>query len=295
MNAPKLAALLKKHPSAVSATLPESLATRDPIAVLVYSFLLWEANTPMALEAFERFTAMTVDMNDLRVSLPADIVATLGPRYPLAEERALRLKATLNDIFRREHAVRLPPAAAGKRDIRAYVESLEGIVAPFVATRVMLLCYGVHGVPVDERTREVLIEAGVFEPKADQQEISNVLSRHVKAEQSEQTHLDLQACVDQLPVAKPVSKPDPKPDPKPVPKPDPKSAAKPDPKPDPKLDPKPVPKSSAKSAAKPAPAAGVKPIAKSAKAEPAPAAAKPNPRGTAAKGEPAKKARGGKG
>lgn len=279
MNAPKLAALLKKHPSAVSATLPESLATRDPIAVLVYSFLLWEANTPMALEAFERFTAMTVDMNDLRVSLPADIVATLGPRYPLAEERALRLKATLNDIFRREHAVRLPPAAAGKRDIRAYVESLEGIVAPFVATRVMLLCYGVHGVPVDERTREVLIEAGVFEPKADQQEISNVLSRHVKAEQSEQTHLDLQACVDQLPVAKPVSKPDPKPDPKPVPKPDPKS----------------VPKSAAKPAAKPAPAAGVKPIAKSAKAEPAPAAAKPNPRGTAAKGEPAKKARGGKG
>lgn len=291
MNAPKLAALLKKPPTTPAPALPEALASRDPIAVLVFSFLLWEASTPMALEAYERFTAMTVDMNDLRVSLPADIVATLGPRYPHAEERALRLKATLNDIFRREHAVRLPPAAAGKRDIRAYVESLEGIVGPFVATRVLLLCYGVHGIPVDERTRELLIEAGVFESKADQQEIAGAISRHVKAELSEQTHIALQACVDQVPVAKPVAKPIVKP----VAKPAGKSAAAAAPAAGSASGS--ASGSSSGAAAGSAPPAASKPSAKSTKAEPAtrPAAAKPAAKGAAAKGEPTKKARGGKG
>ena len=63
----------------------------------------------------------------------------IGPRYPLALNRAQRLRA--------HHAPHLSARArhdadkqssGGKRDVRKYLESLEGIV-PYVTNRVLLL------------------------------------------------------------------------------------------------------------------------------------------------------------
>lgn len=196
MNPTKLNALIKKAPAAPTPPLPEPVAAREPVASLVFAFLLWESTTAAAIDAYAKLAECAVDFNDLRVSLPADIVAALGPRYPRAEERALRLRAALNDIFRREHALRLSAERSGKRDIKAYVESLEGIVVPYVASRMLLLCYGVHGVPVDEQTRDLLVAAGVSDAGIDPIECGHALARHVKAEQAESTHSALQALVD---------------------------------------------------------------------------------------------------
>ncbi|HMN97317.1 MAG TPA: hypothetical protein PKC43_06015 [Phycisphaerales bacterium] len=199
MNPTKLTALLRKAPATPPTPLPESVAARDPLASLVFAFLLWESTTAAACEAYARLERLAVDFNDLRVSLPSDVAAALGARYPRAAERSMRLRAALNDIFRREHAVRLPAERGGKRDIKAYVESLDGMVIPFVAARVLLLCYGVHGVPVDERTRDVLAAAGACEPTIDPLECGHALARHVKAEQAEAAHSALQAIVDAAP------------------------------------------------------------------------------------------------
>lgn len=196
MNVPKLTALLKKHPTATHAPLPELVAQKDPVATLVFSFLLWEATTAQAVEAYGRLSECMVDFNDLRVSLASDVTATLGPRYPRAEERAKRLRATLNDLFKREHAVKFPVEKGGKRDIRAYVESLEGMVVPFVGCRLLLLCFGAHGIPADEQTRAMLADAGVCEGGIDLMDLSNALARHVKAEQAEAAHGSIQMHVD---------------------------------------------------------------------------------------------------
>lgn len=194
MNPTKLTALLKKAPTQ-AIELPEPVAQREPVAVLIFSFLLWEASTTQAVEAFRRIQESMVDFNDVRVSLPRELIDLLGPRYPRAEERARRMRASLNEVFKREHAVKFP-LAEGKRDIKAYVESIEGMMVPYVATRLLLICFGVHGVPVDEQTRETLAEHGICEPGSDLAEIGGALARHVKAEQTEAAHAAIQSLVD---------------------------------------------------------------------------------------------------
>ncbi|MCA9285562.1 MAG: hypothetical protein KDA22_10120 [Phycisphaerales bacterium] len=195
VNAAKLTAILKKHQSA---PMPEPPRTegRDPLAVLVHAFLLWENLPTPSLDVYQKLVSATVDLNDLRISLPQELVSFMGVRFPRAAERAQRLRATLNDIYRREHAVSLAGlSASAKRDARSYIESLEGIV-PFVASRTLLLCYSVHGVPVDDLLRDRLAEAGVCEPGMDANELSNVLSRQIKAEHAESAHAALLAFVE---------------------------------------------------------------------------------------------------
>lgn len=195
VNATKFNAILKKH-QAEPVEPPAEAVPPDPLAILVHSFFLWEAPPSQSYDTYKRVMAATVDLNDLRVSLPLELVGMMGARYPRAAERAQRLRATLNDIYRREHAVSLARLSANaKRDARAYIESLEGIV-PFVASRTLLLGYGVHGVPVDEQLRQALAEAGICPADIDLNELSASLGRLVKAEQAESAHAALLALVD---------------------------------------------------------------------------------------------------
>ena len=66
------------------------------------------------------------------------------------------MRATLNDIYNREHSVSLESLGAmNKRDARAYLDSLEGI-PPYVAARTFLIGLGGHAFPLDERLMGVL-------------------------------------------------------------------------------------------------------------------------------------------
>ena len=71
-----------------------------------------------------------------------------GDRTVAGLDRFRRLRAVLRNVYLREHAVTLERLAdAGKRDAKKYIDSLDGMV-PYVAARVLLLCFDVHGVPV---------------------------------------------------------------------------------------------------------------------------------------------------
>jgi endonuclease III len=191
--AKKLAALMKKLPEAETPGFPDQ---DDPVAVLIQSFMMWEATTEKALSAYASIKDHIVDYNDLRVSLPHEMAGWIGARYPRAEERCQRLRAVLRNIYLREHEASMKSlAAAGKRDIKRYVESLEGVV-PYVANRVLLLCFDTHAVPVDEQLRAQLIAAGAVDDSADCAEIAGWLSRQIKAADGQAAHVALQAWID---------------------------------------------------------------------------------------------------
>ena len=139
-HADQLQALLSRLKKQFSPEPPAPI--EDPLEQLVSSLLLWESTASKAEAARRRLIAAVVDINELRVCLPEEIVALLGERYPRGEERALRLRAALNDIYVREHAVSLEHLKKmNKRDARQYLESLEGVpqyVAARVVSRVML-------------------------------------------------------------------------------------------------------------------------------------------------------------
>ena len=208
VGAKKLSALLRKIGHAappVIAVTPGNddeassvaeAARHDAIATLVMSFLLWESSVDKAQAAYDRILESVVDFNDLRVSMPHETVEMIGPRYPLALNRTQRLRASLRNIYLREHAVSLDkPAAAGKRDLKKYVESLEGMV-PYVANRVLLLCFDTHGVPVDEQLRTALIEAEVADASVEVPELASWLASQIRAGDAVAAHAALQSWMD---------------------------------------------------------------------------------------------------
>lgn len=204
-----LKTLLKKLTKSVGVQTPHA-QWDDPIEEFIWSFLLWDSTTAKAENALKRIRAGVFDYNELRVSLPGEIVALIGKRYPNAPERAVRLRAALDDIFRKENAVSL--ACLNQLTKREAKKALEAIdAAPsFVTNRVLLLSLGGHAVPLDERLHRLLIDADVLEPDTSLDDASAQLGRHIKAANAAQTHLLLQAWSEASVGAKPTKKTAPK-------------------------------------------------------------------------------------
>ncbi len=196
--AKRLTTLLKRLPGSEPPDFSagEEESSPDPVAVLIASFLLWESNSTKALTAWKNLNTRIVDYNDLRVCMPQEVLEFIGVRYPRGLERCQRLRASLRDIYHREHAVRLDSLEKeGKRESRRYLESLEGMV-PYVAARVSLLCFGSHAVPVDDQLRSHLIAVGAADDSAEIVELSSWLERHIKADDAVVAHHTLQGWVD---------------------------------------------------------------------------------------------------
>lgn len=159
-NLQSLLKKLKVKAEGEAPALPEdkALASKTLLTALVHGFMLWEATTTQAKIAVRKLEEAFVDTNELRIALPHETAKALGDRFPLAAERCLRMKATLQDIYRREHAMSLASLIdLPKRDARAYLDSLEGM-PPFVAARLVVFSLGGHAAPVDWRLSDLLIE-----------------------------------------------------------------------------------------------------------------------------------------
>ncbi|MBC7773097.1 MAG: hypothetical protein H7210_11415 [Pyrinomonadaceae bacterium] len=168
------------------------------LSEFVRSMLLWESTTAKAEAALKRIQTGVVDFNELRVCLPGELVGLMGETYPLARERAERLRAALNEIFTRGHAVTLKHLAElGKREVLHYLESLSG-VPQFVAARVALLFLGNHAMPVDSRILRVLLEAQAVAPGETQDSAASMLEHRIRAGELMIAYLHLQARADEL-------------------------------------------------------------------------------------------------
>lgn len=189
-HAKNLAALLKKLKSRYE---PAPLIKRNPMDELLFGLLLWDATTPKAEAALKRLRDAHVDDNDMRVSRPHELAATMGKLYPRVEERAARLHAALSDIYKREHNVTLAPVMAmSKRDAAKYIETLSGLPA-FASARWQLMMLESHHMPVDDRMLSRLLAAGVVEEGDDIEKATGVLQRHIKHEDAVESFVLLQA------------------------------------------------------------------------------------------------------
>ncbi len=161
------------------------------IGEVIYSHLLWNATAKQADAAFKKMVDASVDLNDLRVNHIFEMVELMGVNYPHAEARAKRLKSVLNAIYEREHNVHIDSLdGAGKRDVREYFETLNGITT-FVCNRVIAMSYEVAAVPVDERTNNALIASGVIHEDSTVSETASWLTRQVKATEVREIHASL--------------------------------------------------------------------------------------------------------
>lgn len=170
----------------------------DPVLrELVRSYLVWESTTPKAEAALKRIDQAVVDVNELRVCMPSEIAQIMGANYPKAEERATRLRATLNDLYRREHCLKLfHLKEKSRKESRAYLETLAAIPA-FVAARVAVLKLGINVVPMDERQLQCLKNARAVATTTDLATAVGMVEKAVKAADMPETAYALQAWSDE--------------------------------------------------------------------------------------------------
>jgi hypothetical protein len=199
----KLASLLRKLKVQFQAVEPPPILPDPPdefdalVHQLVFSMLLWEASTGQAKGALRRIRESVVDYNELRVCVPDEVAHVMGDKYPLAHERAMRLRSALNDIYHRQHSICLKHLPdLGRREARAYLDSLEGM-PPYVSGRVCLIGAISHAVPVDDRLCELLVQEQVLEAGCHSDAATTWLERHVRAEEALESHLLLQAWSDE--------------------------------------------------------------------------------------------------
>jgi hypothetical protein len=147
----------------------------------VRSYLMWETTAAKAEAALSRIAASVVDINELRVCLPDEIGALLGGGYSKVDERVQRLKASLGDIYKREHCLRLSHLREKpKRDARAYLEQISSVPA-FVSARTALVALEAHAFPLDQRMYAKLEDAAVLDGERTVEEAAAWLERTLKA------------------------------------------------------------------------------------------------------------------
>lgn len=191
--AKKFKPLLRKLIKHYEAEPPETI---EPVTQLVKAFLQWNTAKRTAESAYRRLMTVIVDNNDLRVSHRDELISLIGATYPLVEERVARLRDALQEIYLREHCVEMRSCQGkSKKDVRAYLDGLPGIT-PYVAAQVMLLSFGAHAIPVDEKLVEFLAADGAIDPDATVEQTEAFIERCVKAGEGPDAHAALQAWAD---------------------------------------------------------------------------------------------------
>lgn len=191
-HAKKLTTLINRLKKSRTTAPPEG----NPLTVYVNAFLRWNATTKLADAAHERLMEVFVDINELRVSHPREVVQLLGEDYPQAEERAARLHESLQEVFMREYAVSLDSLESKpKKEVRTYLSSLPGMV-PYVSAMVTLVGFGGHAIPIDDHLADLLRAEGVVEEDATIDDIVSFAERHIRADDALDAHAALQAWSD---------------------------------------------------------------------------------------------------
>lgn len=212
MSAPdpakKLSALLKKLRANYGETAADKSGEGRPAEIdpllwqLVFSFLAWESSVAKAAAVSKKLHGAVVDYNEMRVCLANELAGLIGDRYPRGLERASRLRSTLNDLYRREHSVTLSPAAAlPKREARVYLESLDGTPG-YVASRLLLLSFGGHAFPVDERMYLSLLEEDAAPPDLSLTDAAGWMERQFRAGEAAPAYLLIEAWLSERPPPK---------------------------------------------------------------------------------------------
>ncbi len=192
-NINNLNSLVKKYGGRARTEEPNA---SDLTALLIHSSLLFDATVEMADAAMQRIRSRNVDFNEFRVNLVEEMVTTIGAKYPDGFGRMRRLRMTLFDLFRRHHRVSLEQLVGKpKRDVRIYLENLEGMRS-YVVARLMLIGFEVAMVPIDQTTVDMLVHYEVLAEDMKPSALADLLGKKFSAERARQIHFALVAAAD---------------------------------------------------------------------------------------------------
>jgi len=161
---------------------PKHDSLADPIEQLLLGVLARGTTETAATAAMKRLEEGTVDLNELRVASPREMVQLLGEDFPNALEKARDINSILNEVFNRQHELDLTFLRdKTRRDAKDYLQKMPGVDTCTVA-RVMLVSVGGHAMPVDENILTYLRKQELVDAEADAAEVQAFLERNIGAD-----------------------------------------------------------------------------------------------------------------
>lgn len=161
---------------------PKHDTLADPIEQLLLGVLARGTTETAAAAAMKSLQEGTVDLNELRVASPREMVQLLGENFPHAIEKARDINSILNEIFNRQHELDLNFLRdKTRREAKDYLQKMPGVDTCTVA-RVMLVSVGGHAIPVDENILAYLRRQELVDPEADEAEVQAFLERNIAAD-----------------------------------------------------------------------------------------------------------------
>ena len=171
----------------------ESVTYDEPVEAAVYAILSVKMTEAASLSASKRFADYFVDLNDLRVARPEEVIEVLGADTLVARDIAATLAKVLFAIFDQYNAVSLEALKKiGKRPARQVLEKLDGI-SHFVVNYCMLTSLQGHAIPLTQKMVEYLRTNKLVDPQANEQEIEGFLTRQISAKDAYEFYALLRA------------------------------------------------------------------------------------------------------
>ncbi|MHC4123509.1 MAG: hypothetical protein ACYSSI_08050 [Planctomycetota bacterium] len=148
---------------------------------LVYGCLseyLTESAAKTAMKGFEEYF---VDVNDLRVSHPEEIIELLGKDRSTARAAASTILKSLQAVFYKYNTIDLEPLRKmGKKPAKQVFNQLVN-GNQFIVDYCMLTALGGHAIPLTQAMLEYLRGNEIVHPEADEQTIEGFLVKQISA------------------------------------------------------------------------------------------------------------------
>ena len=153
----------------------------DPIEALVYGIISENMTNSKTRGVMKRVEDNFVDLNDLRVSLRAEVIEILGENSSVTRDIAENLSRALGYVFSNYNCVSLESLKKqGKRPAKQTLEKIDG-ASRFVVNYCMLTALDGHAVPLTVRMVEYLKNNELVAPRANEQDIGGFLTKQISA------------------------------------------------------------------------------------------------------------------
>ena len=175
-NATKYQKKIKKLLGGMGKARPSPPEDANPFRVMLEAILTADATPKQAEKAMAALEEEFVDINELRVSPPKEIVDCLDEGFPRRRAKAREIVTVLGAIFTRYNNLTLEPVEAlTKRDLRRHLTEFG--LSPYAAACLVLLVYSGHAIPVDGTLAECLEMNGYVHPDSDVPDVQAFLER----------------------------------------------------------------------------------------------------------------------
>jgi hypothetical protein len=153
----------------------------EPVQAIVFGIIAERMGKRATKSALKRFDEYFVDLNDLRVSSPEEIIENLGEDTPATRIIAGNLIRVLRFIFDQYNVVSLQSLQKmGKRPARQVLERIPHL-SDFAINYCMLTSLKAHAIPLTKMMIKYLRNNELVHPDADEHQIEGFLTKQVAA------------------------------------------------------------------------------------------------------------------